>query len=90
LSNPEAVKNKAFDTLRQLCLKGRFMRPLIFVLEDLHWIDEISEEFFSFLTENVRDARVLLLGTYRPHYPPPWIDKSYASQMPLCSAYPQG
>src|SRR6516165_9006363 len=83
LSNPEAVKNKAFETFRLLAVKGSEQRPLIFVLEDLHWVDAISEEFVGFLAENVRDARVLLLATYRPGYRPPWIDKSYAGQTPL-------
>ena len=36
LSNPEAVKRKAFDTLRQLMVKRSLQRPLILVLEDLH------------------------------------------------------
>ena len=53
------------------------------MLEDLHWVDKISEEFLGFLAENIRDARVLLLATYRPGYRPPWIDKSYAGQTPL-------
>jgi tetratricopeptide (TPR) repeat protein len=83
LSNPEAVKNKAFETFRLLAVKGSEQRPLIFVLEDLHWVDAISEEFVGFLAENVRDARVLLLATYRPGYRPPWIDKPYAGQTPL-------
>ena len=83
LSNPEAVKGKAFETLRQLAAKGSLRRPLILVLEDLHWVDKISEEFLGFLAENVRNARVLLLATYRPGYRPPWIDKSYAGQTPL-------
>src|SRR6516165_9581178 len=83
LSNPEAVKNKAFETFRLLAVKGSEQRPLILVLEDLHWVDAISEEFVGFLAENVRDARVLLLATYRPGYRPPWIDKSYAGQTPL-------
>jgi len=83
LSNPEAVKSKAFETLRQLAVKGSQWRPLILVLEDLHWVDKISEEFLGFLAENLRDARVLLLATYRPGYRPPWIDKSYAGQTPL-------
>ena len=83
LSNPEAVKGKAFDPLRQLTVKGSQRRPLILVLEDLHWVDKVSEEFLGFLAENVRDARVLLLATYRPGYRPPWIDKSYAGQTPL-------
>jgi class 3 adenylate cyclase/tetratricopeptide (TPR) repeat protein len=83
LSNPEAIKIKAFETFRQLAVKGSQQRPLILVLEDLHWVDRISEEFLGFLAENVRDVRVLLLGTYRPGYRPPWIDKSYAGQTPL-------
>src|SRR6266481_2538604 len=83
LSNPEAVKGKAFETLRQLAAKGSLRRPLILVLEDLHWVDKISEEFLGFLAENIRDVQVLLLATYRPGYRPPWIDKSYAEQTPL-------
>jgi class 3 adenylate cyclase/tetratricopeptide (TPR) repeat protein len=83
LSNPEAVKSKAFETLRQLTIKRSVQRPLILVLEDLHWVDRISEEFLGFLAESLRDAPVLLLATYRPGYRPPWIDKSYAGQTPL-------
>jgi class 3 adenylate cyclase/tetratricopeptide (TPR) repeat protein len=83
LSNPEAVKSKAFETLRQLAVKRSVQRPLILALEDLHWVDKISEEFLGFVAESVRDARVLLLATYRPGYRPPWIDKSYAGQTPL-------
>ncbi|MBV9200259.1 MAG: hypothetical protein JOY83_11115, partial [Alphaproteobacteria bacterium] len=83
LFNPEAVKGKAFETLRQLAVKGSQRRPLVLVLEDLHWVDKISEEFLGFLAENVRTSRVLLLATYRPGYRPPWIDKSYAGQTPL-------
>ena len=83
LSNPEAIKSKAFETLRQLTVKRSIQRPLVVVLEDLHWIDKISEEFVGFLAESVRDARVLMLATYRPGYHPPWIDKSCAGQMPL-------
>jgi class 3 adenylate cyclase/tetratricopeptide (TPR) repeat protein len=83
LLSPEAVKSKAFETLRQLNIKRSAGCPLVLVLEDLHWVDKISEEFLGFLTENVRDARILLLATYRPGYHPPWLDKSYAGQTPL-------
>jgi len=83
LLSPEAVKSKAFETLRQLNIKRSAQRPLVLVLEDLHWVDKISEEFLGFLTENLRDARILLLATYRPGYRPPWLDKSYAGQTPL-------
>ena len=83
LANPEAFKRKAFETLRLLAIKGSQRRPLVLVLEDLHWVDSLSEEFIGFLAENIRDARVLLLATYRPGYRPPWIGLSCAGQTPL-------
>jgi len=83
LSNPEAVKATTFEVLRKLTIKLTLERPLILVLEDLHWIDKISEEFLGFLAENIPNARVLMLASYRPGYRPPWIDKSYAGQIPL-------
>jgi class 3 adenylate cyclase/tetratricopeptide (TPR) repeat protein len=83
LSNPQTVKEKAFEILRQLSIKVSHARPLVLVLEDLHWVDKVSEEFLGVLAENVRDARILLLATYRPGYRAPWIDKSYAGQTPL-------
>ena len=83
LSNPQTVKEKAFEILRQLSIKVSLVRPLVLVLEDLHWVDKVSEEFLGVLAENIRDARILLLATYRPGYRAPWTDKSYAGQTPL-------
>ncbi len=83
LANPEAVKAKTFDIFRQVAIKLSLERPLVLVLEDLHWVDKISEEFLGFLAENTGDARILMLATYRPGYRPPWIDKSYAGQVPV-------
>jgi len=83
LSNPESFKRKVFETLRLFAIKGSQRRPLILVLEDLHWVDRLSEEFVGFLAENIQDARVLLLATYRPGYRPPWIDLSCAGQTQL-------
>jgi class 3 adenylate cyclase/tetratricopeptide (TPR) repeat protein len=82
-SNPEIVKAKTFEIFRQISIKISLQRPLILVLEDLHWIDRISEEFLGFLAENIPDSRILMLATYRPGYRPPWIDKSYAGQSPV-------
>jgi len=83
LLNPEAVKLKAFEILCQISVKESLKRALVLVLEDLHWVDKISEEFLGFLAENALGARILVLGTYRPGYRPPWIHKSYAGQTPL-------
>jgi class 3 adenylate cyclase/tetratricopeptide (TPR) repeat protein len=83
LANPEAVKAKAFETFRRLGVKASLLRPVVLLLEDLHWIDRISEELIGYLAENFRETRLLLLATYRAGYRPPWIDKSYGAQIPL-------
>ncbi|MBV9375419.1 MAG: AAA family ATPase [Alphaproteobacteria bacterium] len=83
LSSPEAVKAKAFETLRRLFIGASRHQPLALALEDLHWLDKISEEFLGFLAEAIAGTRILLVATYRPGYRPPWIDRSYAAQIPL-------
>ena len=86
---PETIKGGTFDTLRQLCLKGSRLQPIILVLEDLHWSDKTSEECVSFIVESIAGAPVLFLCTYRPGYRPPWMDKSYATQVALQPLSPQ-
>src|SRR5262249_11911019 len=82
---PEAIRIRTFDTLKQMSLKGSQQRPLIVEIEDLHWIDKTSEEYLASLGESVAGAAILLLTTYRPGYRPPWIEKSYATQLALRS-----
>jgi DNA-binding CsgD family transcriptional regulator len=40
-------------------------RPLVIVIEDLHWADEASIELFPHLARKLRDVPLLLVGTYR-------------------------
>ncbi|HEX5297182.1 MAG TPA: AAA family ATPase [Streptosporangiaceae bacterium] len=50
-----------------LGLLGRLSarRPLLLVLEDLHWSDQSTRELVSFLIRSLRGVRVVLLATYR-------------------------
>lgn len=41
-------------------------RPLVLVLEDLHWSDYSTIDWLSFLARRRQRARLLVLGTYRP------------------------
>jgi class 3 adenylate cyclase/tetratricopeptide (TPR) repeat protein len=82
-ANPEAIKAKSFEVFHQVNIKLSQARPLVLLLEDLHWIDKISEEFLAYLAKNIGEARILMLATYRPGYHPPWLDKPYARQIPV-------
>jgi DNA-binding NtrC family response regulator/tetratricopeptide (TPR) repeat protein len=81
--SPEAVKANTFETLRRVTLRANQARPLIIAVEDLHWIDRTSEELFASLIEGLPRIPLLLLTTYRAGYRPPWIEKSYATQIAL-------
>jgi predicted ATPase len=86
---PEAIKARTFETLRQMSLHGSQQCPLIIEIEDLHWCDKTSEDYLALLVESVAGASILLLVTYRPGYRPPWLDKSYTTQMALRHLAPQ-
>ena len=81
--SPETLKAQAFETLWQLCLQRSQQRSLVIAVDDLHWSDPTSEEFFALLVERLPGAAILFVGTYRPGYQPSWLGKSYASQVPL-------
>ncbi|PYN04311.1 MAG: hypothetical protein DME07_03835 [Candidatus Rokuibacteriota bacterium] len=81
--SPEAIKARTFETLRQLSLRGSRLRPLIFIVEDVHWIDKTSEEYLASLVESLIAAPILLVTTYRPGYRPSGLDRSYATQITL-------
>jgi DNA-binding winged helix-turn-helix (wHTH) protein/tetratricopeptide (TPR) repeat protein len=81
--SPEAIKARTFDALRALFFKAAVRTPLIIVIEDAHWIDRTSEEFLSTLIERIVAAPIMLIASYRPGYRPPWLDRSYLTQITL-------
>src|SRR5262245_31109896 len=41
-------------------------RPLVLILEDLHWVDTASSDLLVHLSREASHTRMLILGTYRP------------------------
>jgi class 3 adenylate cyclase/tetratricopeptide (TPR) repeat protein len=80
--DPATRLRRTFDALRTL-LVAEAAQPLLVLVEDMHWIDKTSEEFLTELVDELPAVPVLLLTTYRPGYNPPWIGKSYATQIAL-------
>ena len=79
--SPEAIQTQTFETLRQLVLGGSRRRPLVVVVEDVHWIDATSERFLATLAGSIMNRAVLLLTSHRPGYRPPWADLSASTQI---------
>jgi DNA-binding SARP family transcriptional activator len=47
-------------------------KPVLLIVEDLHWIDPTSQELLMHLLHEKRTAPLLLLLTARPEFEPPW------------------
>src|SRR5205814_6247521 len=57
--------------------------PVLFIVEDLHWVDATTLEFLGqFLAEFVHD-RILTLLTFRPEFKPPWTGVDHQSTLSL-------
>ena len=80
-----ARRRHLFAALRALSLRGARLRPLVLVVEDLHWIDTSSEEFLTFLLDAVAGVPLLLLVTYRIGYTPPFGSRSFSTMLTLHS-----
>jgi class 3 adenylate cyclase/tetratricopeptide (TPR) repeat protein len=81
--SPQAIQARTFRILRQMILNAGRGNLVVLEIEDLHWVDKTSEDFLAFLVEGLVVSRMLLLATYRSGYRPPWIEKSYATQITL-------
>ncbi|MGH9365696.1 MAG: ATP-binding protein, partial [Thermoanaerobaculia bacterium] len=79
--SPEAVKRRTFDAIRQVILRRGGL--VVLAVEDLHWMDKTSAEFFTSVVDSTPGTALLFVSTYRPGYRPPWIDRSYVSQLAL-------
>ena len=46
-------------------------QPVLFIVEDVHWIDPSTLEFLTLLIDQGPTARLLTLLTCRPEFPRP-------------------
>ncbi|MDL4820964.1 helix-turn-helix transcriptional regulator [Actinomadura opuntiae] len=63
--DPAYGKARLFEDVLTLTEGAARERPLVLVLEDLHWADPSSRELLVFLVHNLAGPGVLLVGTYR-------------------------
>ena len=55
-----------FEDVAEAFRREAQRKPLVLVLEDVHWADETSIELLRYLTGSLHDARVVVMMTLRP------------------------
>ncbi len=79
--DPVARKMRLIDLVRDVARSGSRERPVVVLIEDLHWIDPASAEFVEALADAVVGTTTLLLLNFRPDFVAPWMQRSHYRQI---------
>jgi predicted ATPase len=63
--SPEQSRRILFNAVAELLARTAALRPMLLLLEDLHWADEGTLSLFSHLAQSVAKMPVMIIGTYR-------------------------
>src|SRR5207244_2694497 len=61
--SPEQQKQKTLQALLTIVLRTAAQQPVLFIMEDLHWVDPSTLEFLTLLVDQGPTARILALFT---------------------------
>ena len=75
----ERTLSMLIDRLADLASK----RPVLIIVEDLHWADPTTLELLSRAMPRIPDMRVLLVMTYRPEFRAPWTGHAHVTALLL-------
>jgi class 3 adenylate cyclase/predicted ATPase len=78
---PQRQKQKTLEAILELLLALATNEPLLFIVEDLHWVDPSTLELLGLVVDQVATASVLMLLTGRPDFRPPWAPRAHVAQL---------
>jgi class 3 adenylate cyclase len=79
--SPEQQKQMTLHALLTILLRIAAQQPVLFVMEDLHWVDPSTLELLSLLVDQGPTARILALFTFRSDFSPPWTGRAHLTQV---------
>ncbi len=80
---PEQQKQQTMLTLSSILHRRAAIQPVLFVVEDLHWLDPTTVEFLTQLIEQIQQARILAVLTCRPEFRNPWTGNPNVTEVDL-------
>jgi predicted ATPase len=80
---PSEFRERTIAALIALTVQTARQVPLLMIVEDAHWIDPTSLDLTSRLVEQLQHLPVLLVMTFRPELPPPWIGLPHVTALTL-------
>jgi class 3 adenylate cyclase/tetratricopeptide (TPR) repeat protein len=76
-------RQQTLEAIRAVIAAASRRRPQVLVCENIHWIDQSSEDLLALLAGSLSGLPVLILTTHRTGYTVRWADKPHYTQMSL-------
>lgn len=76
-------KQRTLELMVQMLTRSAERRPVVLVMEDLHWADASTMEFLTLLVEQPPIPGLLAMFTVRPDFNVPWRSRSHVSHLTL-------
>lgn len=72
---PQKQRERTIAILLHLLRALAVQQPVLFIVEDLHWVDPSTLELLALFVERQKDDAILTLLTARPEFDPPWSEE---------------
>jgi class 3 adenylate cyclase/tetratricopeptide (TPR) repeat protein len=81
----DAIARRAgiFDALRASAVQNTRDVPAVLVVEDLHWVDESSQDALAAVVDVIASVPILMILTHRPGYNQPLGERAHFSRIAL-------
>ena len=78
---PQRQRQKTFEVVVSLLRALAARQPVLFIVEDLHWIDPSMLELLELVLDEIATSEVLLVLAFRPEFRPPWGPRPHVTAL---------
>jgi class 3 adenylate cyclase/predicted ATPase len=80
---PQRQRQKTLESIVALLLALAEQRPVLLIVEDLHWADPSTLELLGLVLDQVPTAPVMAVFTFRPDFRQPWRQRMYCTSLTI-------
>jgi class 3 adenylate cyclase/predicted ATPase len=80
---PQRQKELTIESLVRQLLHLTSLQPVLFIFEDVHWIDPTTLELLNRALSAIKAAPILFVITFRPEFFPPWLNEAHVMMLRL-------
>ena len=79
----DALKRRTLEALAGQLVALARIKPVWWLVEDVHWVDPTTRELIDMCLERIRDLPVFVLITFRPEFVPAWGHMPHVTALTL-------